>query len=117
MKEPSSCNYISSEDEIAIKLINVIESKYSKTDIRNIYRIIHLLLDILIKDEKYKYNSNKYIIIMICLHRFYVSYPNSHDIIQSYSVYVADKLHEIKCKMYEDRDKDRSLFCKYCVIS
>lgn len=119
LRNQSNKKAITSEDEVAIELMDKLKNKYSNKDIRDIYRIIHLLLEVLTEDEEYKHNYNKYTIIMSCLHQFYASYPNHHAIIQSYSVYVSEKLHELKRDSYEKiYNKDRkSSFCKYCVIS
>lgn len=108
-----------SEDEVAIELMDKFKHKYSNKDIRDIHRIIHLLLDVLTEDEEYKHHYNKYTIIMSCLHRFYASYPNQYMIIHSYSAYVSERLHEIKREAYEKNDNNhrKSSFCRYCVIS
>ena len=118
LQNKSNLRTKTSEDEIAIQLIYKFKNNYSNKDIRDIHRIIHLLLDVLTEDEQYKHHYNKYTIIMSCLHRFYAAYPNHNTIIHSYSSYVSERLHEIKKEAYEKdySNQRKSSFCKYCVI-
>ena len=108
-----------SEEEAIHDLTQQLEHRYAKNDIRDIYRIIHLLLDLLTEDEHYNHHYNKHHIIMTCLYCFYVGYPHSRDIVHSYSAYVSERLHSLKQNEYErQREKRRhSSFCRYCVIS
>lgn len=108
-------------EEDAIKeLEERLHRRFSSHDIRDIYRIIHFLLDILTENEQYNHHYNKEHMIMKCLYRFYASYPESRIAIQSYSVYISERLHEIKRNQYSverERENRRSSFCRYCTIS
>lgn len=57
---------------------------------------------------------------MNCLYHFYSAYPNSREIIYSYSAHVSENLRRIKKEQYHilrEKNKRRSPFCHYCVIS
>jgi hypothetical protein len=46
---------------------------------------------------------------MNTLHRFYEAYPHSYIVIHSYSVYVAERIHEVKQKQKaQERDEQRT---------
>jgi len=111
--------YRPSEEEAISTLMERLTHRYAKNDIRDIYRIIHLLLDVLTEDEHYNHHYNKHHIIMSCLYRFYAGYPHYRDIIHSYSAYVSERLHELRHVEYEKKHEHRrtSSFCRYCVIS
>lgn len=108
-----------SEEEAIHELTQRLEHRYAKDDIRDVYRIIHLLLDVLTEDEHYQHHYNKHHIIMTCLYQFYRQYPHSHDIVHSYSAYVSEKLHALKRQGYNKKQEDtrKSPFCRYCTIS
>jgi len=107
-----------SEKDAVQALVLRLHRRYAKDDIRDIYRIIHLLLEILTEDGHYNYHYNKHLIIMNCLYTFYASYPNSREIIRSYSSYVSEKLHDQKHQenvRHHKKDR-RSSFCSGCVL-
>ena len=108
-----------SEEEAIHTLSQLLEKRYAKDDIRDIYRIIHLLLDLLTEDEHYHHHYNKHHIIMTCLYHFYLRYPHGREIVHSYSVYVSEKLHALKRVEWEKRREEtrQSSFCRYCAIS
>ncbi len=108
-------------EEDAIRELSIrIQHRFSHDDIRDIYRIIHFLLEILTENEQYLHHYNKHHIIMQCLYRYYVSHPHSRTVVHSYSAYVSERLQEIKRTQYnKNREKEErhSSFCRYCVIS
>ena len=107
-----------SEQNVVRQLVDRLHQRFAREDIRNIYRIIHLLLEILTEDEHYNYHYNKHLIIMNSLYAFYEKYPNSREIIRSYSAYVSECLHDVKQKETGRRkEKERhSSFCRGCVL-
>lgn len=106
----------STEDDAIITLTQRLEHRYAKNDIRDIYRIIHLLLEVLTEDEHYSHHYNKHTIIMGCLNRFYVHYPHSHIVIHSYSAYVSESLHKAKQDQNKLMYEKKRNSCRYCVI-
>lgn len=108
------------EEDAIIELGERLHHKFSSHDIRNIYRIIHFLMDILTENEHYTHHYNKHHIIMKCLYNFYASYPDSRIAINSYSVYISEHLHTIKRnqnKVKREQENRHSSFCRYCIIS
>jgi hypothetical protein len=117
----SHASHTTEEDAIR-ELGKRIQHRFSHDDIRDIYRIIHLLLEVLTENEHYVHHYNKHHIIMQCLYRFYAGYPHSRVAVHSYSAYVSERLREIKRdknnKQWDaDRKTERTSFCRYCVIS
>jgi hypothetical protein len=108
-----------SENEVICELVSHIQRKFSHEDIRNIYRIINLLLEFLTEDGKYNYHYNKHHIIMQCLYRFYQSYPCGNVTIHSYSAYISERLREIRRnenRKKMEKDNGRISCRHYCVI-
>jgi len=104
-----------SESDAVQRLSAQLEHRYAKDDIRDIYRIIHDLVDHLTVDPLYDHHYNKHLIIMNTLHRFYAAYPHSYVVIHSYSVYVAERLHEIK-QQQKQKEKDNERTSCHCVL-
>ena len=109
-----------SEEDAIRELTARIQNRFSHDDIRDIYRIIHFLLEILTENEQYSHHYNKHHIVLQCLYRFYASHPHSRLVVHSYSAYVSERLHEIKRVQYnkkKEQEGRHSSFCRYCVIS
>lgn len=108
--------YRSSEDDAIRELGHRIQHKFSHDDIRDIYRIIHLLLEVLTEDEHYTHHYNKHHIIMKCLYQFYATYPHGKVAVHSYSVYVSERLHEIKRAEYEKKRLEQRTSFSKCIL-
>ena len=104
-----------SEGDTIHELVERIQSKFSHDDIRDIYRIIHLLLDILTEDGPYKYHYNRHHIIMQCLYQFYAKYPYGKVAVHSYSVYVSERITERK-KLEYKKGLEKRTSCSRCII-
>lgn len=109
-------HYRPSERDVIRDLGLCIQDKFSHNDIRDIYRIIHHLLELLTEDEHYNHHYNKQYIIMQCLYQFYENYPHGRIAVQSYSAYVSERLHEIKRDEYEKKRLEQRCSFSRCII-